>query len=58
MIAHRPGQACDDPNTVDMQGSYAAAALPAADPDWGEEATGGWGYEDEGPAQAKQFKVG
>ena len=43
---------------MDVQGSYAAAALPAADPDWGEEATGGWGYEDEGPAQAKQFKVG
>ena len=42
---------------VDVQGSYAAAAAAAADPDWGEEATGGWGYEDEGPAQARQFKV-
>lgn len=53
-----PGPACDDLHSVDVQGSYATAAAAAADPDWGKEATGGWGYEDEGPAQAKQFKVG
>jgi hypothetical protein len=53
----KSGQTCEDPNIVGVQGSYATAAAAAADPDWGEEASGGWGYEDEGPAQAKQFKV-
>jgi hypothetical protein len=40
-----------------VQGSYAAAALPAADVGWGEEAAGGWGYDDDGPVSAKPFRV-
>jgi hypothetical protein len=53
-----PDKAHEDLDCVDVQGSYTTAAAAAADPDWGEEAAGGWGYEDEGPAQAKQFRVG